>query len=270
MHGISPHDHVRAIDWGRTSGDYAEWRPDYPPEFYERLAALGVGQPGQRILDLGTGVGFLARNFARRGVDVVGIDISEEQIAEARHRAAAEGLPVEFRVAPAEETGLPDAAFDVITASQCWLYFDRERAIREVRRLLQPGGVLVTSHFCWLPRENAIARASEAMVLRHNPDWTAADWAGAIPPIPKWAEGRFRLAGMFVFDVTFRSRTRAGAGGCGRVAAWGRRSARTRWRGLIASTRSCCGRLRRRSSVRHRIDAHVLQAEPAASRVADG
>ena len=260
MHGISSHDHGREIDWGRTSEDYAEWRPDYPPEFYDRLAALGVGRPGQRVLDLGTGVGFLARNFARRGAEVVGIDISEQQIEESRRRAAAEGLAVEFRVAPAEETGLPDAAFDAITASQCWLYFDRERAIGEVRRLLRRGGVLVTSHFCWLPREDAIARASEALVLRHNPDWTAADWAGAIPPVPKWAEGRFRLVGMFVFDVdvpftreSWRGRLRA----C---------------RGVGASlTADEVGRFDREHeellreiapvefTVRHRIDAHVLQ-----------
>lgn len=260
MHGISPHDHAGAIDWGRTSGDYAEWRPDYPPEFYDRLAALGVGRPGQRICDLGTGVGFLARNFARRGVEVVGIDISEEQIAEARRRAAADALPATFLVAPAEETGLPDAAFDAITASQCWLYFDRERAIREVRRLLRPGGVLVTSHFCWLPREDAIARASEQLVLRHNPDWTAADWGGAIPPMPRWAEGRFRLTGMFVFDVDVRF-------------------TRESWRGRLRACRGVGASLSADAvarfdreheellreiapaefAVRHRVDAHVLE-----------
>ena len=260
MHDVSPHDHGRAIDWGRTSGDYADWRPDYPPEFYDRLAALGVGWPGQRILDLGTGVGFLARNFARRGAEVVGVDVSPEQIDEARRRAAAEGLRVDFFVALAEETGLPDAGFDAITASQCWLYFDRERAIREVRRLLRPGGVLATSHFCWLPREDAIARAAEALVLRHNPDWTAADYAGVIPPFPKWAEGRFRLVGMFVFDVdvpftreSWRGRLRAcrGVGAsltADEVARFDREhEALLREIAPVEFT------------VRHRIDAHVMQ-----------
>ena len=120
---------------------------------------LGVGLPNQQILDLGTGVGFLARQFARQGAKVVGIDIAQGQIEEARRRAAEEGLDIEFQVAPAEATGFPDSSFDAITAGQCWLYFERERAISEVRRLLCPDGLLVTCHFCWLPREDPIARA---------------------------------------------------------------------------------------------------------------
>jgi SAM-dependent methyltransferase len=201
MHNLPASDGPRRIDWGKTSQDYSQWRPDYPTEFYERLAALGVGRAGQHILDLGTGVGFLARSFARRGCTVAGVDISAEQIEEARRAAQEDGLEIDFRVAPAEETGFADRSFDAITASQCWLYFDCQQAIAEVKRLLRPGGVLATSHFCWLPRLDSIARASERLVLRFNPDWTAADWAGEIPPMPRWTEGHFRLVGMFVFDA---------------------------------------------------------------------
>jgi SAM-dependent methyltransferase len=201
MHGLSAIDPGREIDWGRTSQDYAEWRPDYPPEFYERLVGAGIGLPGQRILDLATGVGFLALRFARGGSVVTGIDVSEGQIRQARETAAARNLAVEFAVAPAEETGLPGATFDVVTASQCWLYFDRERAIGEVRRLLKPGGVLMLSHFCWLPRQDEIARRSEELVLQFNPQWSAADWSGEIPDTPEWAVGRFERTGGFVFDA---------------------------------------------------------------------
>ena len=58
------HDPGRAIDWSKTSSDYAEFRPGYPRSFYERIEVLGIGKPGQRILDLGTGTGVLARHFA--------------------------------------------------------------------------------------------------------------------------------------------------------------------------------------------------------------
>ncbi|MGD9858078.1 MAG: class I SAM-dependent methyltransferase [Planctomycetaceae bacterium] len=203
MHGVPAIDGDRNIDWGRTSGDYAEWRPDYPAEFYERLAEQGIGLPGQRIVDLGTGVGFLALNFARRGAHVTGVDVAEGQIRQARETANRLGLAIDFRVTTAEATGLPAGEFDAVTASQCWLYFDCERAIAEVRRLLRRGGVLMVCHFCWLPREDAIARASEQLVLQHNPDWTGADWAGAIPELPRWAIGRFTKAGGggFVFDT---------------------------------------------------------------------
>lgn len=188
------------IDWGRTSADYSTWRPNYPERFYDALALFGVGLPGQRILDLGTGVGFLALRFAQSGADVTGVDISAEQVEEAGRRALRLGVTAEFLVARAEETGLPDASFDVITASQSWLYFDKRRAIEEVRRLLRPGGTLVTSHFAWLPRLDPIARASEALVLKHNPKWSASDLSGEVPFQPEWAVSDFRVKAMFVFQ----------------------------------------------------------------------
>jgi len=204
------------IDWGKTSKDYSVWRPNYPDRFFDALDAFGVGLTGQRILDMGTGVGFLALRFAQQGCDVAGVDIAEGQILEARNRAQSLGLSADFRVAPAEDTGLDAASFDAITSSQSWLYFDKDRAIKEVKRLLKPDGILCITHFSWLPREDAIARASEHLVLKYNPKWTGADWAGEVPFVPKWATGQFRLRAMFVFDAampftreSWRGRVRA-------------------------------------------------------------
>ena len=192
----------REIDWGRTSSDYAEHRPDYPAEFYDRLSKRGIGVPGQRILDLGTGVGFLAHNFARRGAEVTGIDIAAGQIEVAKQRAVADGLTIDYQVVSAEETGLSDGAFDCITASQCWLYFDKAKATAEMHRLLRPEGLLMHSHFCWLPREDEIAYRSEQLALKYNPDWTGADWSGEIPSsLPVALEGWFESVELMVFDA---------------------------------------------------------------------
>lgn len=200
MHDIPPTDPGRAIDWSRASADYARHRQGYPPSFFARLAALGVGLPHQRILDLGTGTGLLARVFARAGATVTGIDNAAGQIDEARALARAENLSADFRVAPAEDTGLLSHSFDLVTASQCWLYFDKARAVPEVRRLLAPGGRLLTCHLCWLPRLDPLARRTEEIVLRHNPAWAGADWSGIVPPMPAWAEGAFELEAMFRYD----------------------------------------------------------------------
>ena len=193
-------DYGAPIDWGKTSRDYSAWRPNYPERFFQILRNFGVGLPGQRILDLGTGVGFLALQFAKQGALVTGVDISEGQVQEARRLADSMDLAVDFRTGAAEDTGLRSASFDVITASQSWLYFDKVRASAETKRLLKPGGLFVTSYFGWLPRQDAIAKASEELVLRHNAKWTAGDFSGDVPTMPEWAVADFRLHLRFVFD----------------------------------------------------------------------
>lgn len=204
MHTPLSYDGDRPIDWGKASDDYAVFRPGPPPSFYARLAALSVGLGGQVILDLGTGTGVLARQFARQGARVCGIDVSAEQVDTARRLTAEEGLEIDFSVARAESLPWDRPMFDLATANQCWLYLDPDKTIGELKRVLKPGGMLVTSHFCWLPRRDAIARASEALVLEFNPDWSGADWAGVIPPCPRWAEPHFDVRAMFYYDEPIR------------------------------------------------------------------
>lgn len=201
MHGINPIDAGRNIDWSKTSTDYATYRPGPPQRLYDCLLAFGVGSSGQNILDLGTGTGVLARQFASQGAIVAGIDIATGQIEMARQLAEREQLDVDFQVGSAEKIPFPDNTFDAITANQCWLYFDKSLAIPEVKRVLKPDGVLVTSHFSWLPRLDPIAYATEQLVLQHNPDWSASDWAGVIPNVPSWSHDHFDVNAMFFFDA---------------------------------------------------------------------
>jgi ArsR family transcriptional regulator len=99
---------------------------------------------GQRILDLGCGNGRLAILLAQSGNAVIGIDNSEEQIRLARsHPAAAlsPGGSLEFRQAPMEATGLPDASFDTVILSQSLHHAAKPKeALAESLRLLAPGG----------------------------------------------------------------------------------------------------------------------------------
>lgn len=200
MHGISPVDPGRSIDWGKTSDDYSKFRPGPPDSFYDRLRALEVGLPGQKILDLGTGTGVLARKFAQQGSVVAGIDISVGQIEAAQALASQAGLNVDFRISPAEKTPFAAESFDVLTANQCFLYFDKPKMLAEARRILKPGGMLCTSHFSWLPRLDSTAKASEELILKHNPQWTASDFSGDIPEFPEWARREMKLKGFFYFD----------------------------------------------------------------------
>jgi SAM-dependent methyltransferase len=169
------------MDFGRTAADYARYRTEFPPELFARLAALGIGTAGQRIVDLGTGTGVLARGFAAAGCAVTGVDIAPELLAEARRR---DGAAVTYRVAPAEDTGLPGQAWDVVSAGQCWHWFDRERVAAQARRLLVVGGALVICSRDYLVLPGNVCAASEELVLSHNPGWALA---GGTWNYPEWA-----------------------------------------------------------------------------------
>lgn len=178
----APRDHQgRSIDFGRTAHDYDRHRPGFPPSFYARVEALGWVRGGLRCLDLGTGTGDLALGLASRGLEVTGLDISADLLAVAKQRAAERQLDVSLVQGPAESTRFDDATFNLITAGQCWWWFDVESVAREISRILLPGGRVVIANFSYLPLPESIAERTEALVLRHNPGWTMAGSAGVYP-----------------------------------------------------------------------------------------
>lgn len=208
------------VDFGKTAGDYGKHRAGFPLEFFWELRRHGIGLPGQSIVDLGTGTGTLARQFALQGCTVTGIDRSENMLGQARELAAADRVTVDFRVATAEQTGLPAGVFDVVTAGQCWHWFDRTAAALECRRLLRPGGVLVIAHFDWIPLAGNVVEATERLIVQHNPDWKLGGGAGIHPRfLARVAETGFHALHTFSFDVdtpytheAWRGRVRASAG----------------------------------------------------------
>lgn len=208
------------VDFGKTSNDYRIHRAGFPDEFFERAAGFGIGTGDQDMLDLGTGTGTLARTFALRGNRVTASDISEPQIEQARELDRDAGASVDYRISPAEDTGLPGAAFDVITARKCWHWFDRPKAAAEAMRLLRPDGRLAICHFDWLPFPGSVVEATEALILRHNPQWAGSGGTGIYPDwFTDMAVGGFQDIESFTFDVAttysheaWLGRVRASAG----------------------------------------------------------
>lgn len=208
------------VDFGKTVLDFSRHRAGFPEELMARLAPMGIGLAGQEILDLGTGTGSLARRFAAVGCRATALDVSSALLKEARRLSLEEGLAIEFVHARAEETGLADAAFDVVAAGQCWHWFDRPRAAAEARRLLRPGGALLVAHFDWIPLPGNLAHETEHLIERHNPHW---GWRGSTGLHPAWlrdaAVAGFESLETFSFDVWtpydhdgWRGRVRASAG----------------------------------------------------------
>jgi len=170
-----------------------------PPSFYQRLSSLGVGVADQKILDLGTGTGVLARQFAKQGCEVFASDISPEQVKMAETLAQLENLKITTKIAPAEESDF-GRQFDAITANQCFLYFNKAKVIPFIKNSLSPGGILLTSHFSWLPLVDPIAAASEKLILKYNPNWTAHSFSGEIPEVPYGLGSDFTVKDWFYYD----------------------------------------------------------------------
>ncbi len=167
-------DAGKAFDWGKTSKEYAKYRDIYPDEFYRKIADRGFCIEGQQVLDLGTGTGVLPRNMYKYGAKWIGTDISPEQIEQARMLADAANMKIEFQVVSTEDIDLPDETFDVITACQCFWYFDHEKVMPKLAKLLKPDGRLLVLYMAWLPFDDKIAGASEELVLKYSPKWSGA------------------------------------------------------------------------------------------------
>ena len=195
-------DGGKAFDWGRTSEDYAKYRDIYPPLFYEKILNRGLCRDGQRVLDIGTGTGVIPRNLYRFGARWTGTDIAENQITQAKRLAAENGMDIDFRTSATEALDFPDGSFDVITACQCFWYFDHKRVMPELKRMLTPGGKLVLLYMAWLPFEDRIAGESEKLVLKYNPGWTGAGETRKPIWIPDEALAEFDMLEHEEYDVS--------------------------------------------------------------------
>jgi SAM-dependent methyltransferase len=194
------------MDFSATAQDYGRHRAGFPAELFRRLGALGAGTAGQRVVDLGTGTGSLARGFTQNGCTVTGVDISEALAGEARRLDDAAGIGIVYRVARAEDTGLPGGSFDVVSAGQSWHWFDRAAAAAEVKRLLVPGGRLVIAHFDWLALPGNVVDLSEDVIVRYNPAYQRLGLGFGVGMYPEWlrdaALAGFHSIETFSFDVT--------------------------------------------------------------------
>lgn len=190
----------RPFDWGQTSRDYAKYRDIYPELLYQKLYDMGIGRQGQQILDIGTGTGVLPRHMARYGARFTGLDLSEEQINQARALTEAAGLSVDYLPGDAHEPPFENHTFDCITAVQCWQYMDSERAIPAFQRVLKPGGYLAVIYMAWLPDENPVVQRSIETVRRFNPDWNGYDRRFQYFT-PSWCRGGIHLAELKTLDA---------------------------------------------------------------------
>ena len=208
------------IDFGLTAQDYAKHRAGFPDSIYPPLAAHGVGKPGQRILDLGTGTGTLARGFMMRGCRVIGLDPATTMLEQASALSRAERAAPAYLAARAEQIPITSGVVDIVTAGQCWHWFDRAAAANEARRVLRPGGAIVIAHFDWIPLKGNVVELTEELILARNPHWKFGSGTGLHPrALTDLGEAGFENIRTFSYDTFapythegWRGRIRASAG----------------------------------------------------------
>lgn len=131
------------------SGNYTKFATYMEPGALEILQNLQI-QPDTNVLDVACGAGQLSIPMARAGVHVTGIDIASNLIADARARAAEEGLTVQFDEGDAEDLPYPDASFDTVISLVGAMFAPRpDRVAAELKRVTRPGGRIIMVN--WTP-----------------------------------------------------------------------------------------------------------------------
>lgn len=174
------HDH-----FSQVASRYAEFRPRYPAALFDWLATLA--SPDSVVWDCAAGNGQASVDLAERFGRVIATDASQEQIASATPHPK-----IEFRVAPAEQSGLADESVGLITVAQALHWFDRDRFYSEIRRVLKPGGVLAV----WAYGVNrADDAAIDSVIFNFYENVVGPYW----PPERRLVEDGYRTI-VFPFD----------------------------------------------------------------------
>jgi len=120
-------------------------------EIKRLMLGLAPAREGDRVLDVGCGIGLETARLARRvgpSGCVAGIDVSVPMIEEARRRAGSDGAQIEYAVMDAQHLDFPDAAFDLCRTERVLRYIEQpDRALREMARVVRPGGSVVAFDF---------------------------------------------------------------------------------------------------------------------------
>lgn len=173
---------------------FGQWAP--------KIADAAQIRPGERVLDVGCGTGILAREIASRVGPVgrvVGIDPAPGMLAVAGQRTPS----VEWRQGVAESLPFPDQSFDAIVSQFALMFFaDRHQGLREMLRVLAPGGRLAVA--VWGSLDDMPAYAAEVALLERTAGRQAADALRApfVLGDRKALAALFSEAGVATTDIT--------------------------------------------------------------------
>jgi SAM-dependent methyltransferase len=153
---------------------YERGRPDYPVAAIDFLVERLELRPGRTVVDLAAGTGKLTRLLVPSGAEVIAVEPIAEMRAKIENARVLEGT--------AEAIPLPDSSVDAVTVAQAFHWFRAEDALREIHRVLRPGGGLA---LVWNVRDerNPVQAAASAIINALDdgaPRRQKRDWAEVI------------------------------------------------------------------------------------------
>jgi len=125
---------------------YVEGRLNYPPRLIANIAKWLRLSPGDRVLDLGCGPGFLAIAFAKLGCDVTGIDPDKAMLAAAQAAAREQGVGCTFREGSSYDLSASLGRFRLVTMGRSFHWMDRPATLAALDGLLDPRGAIALFH----------------------------------------------------------------------------------------------------------------------------
>jgi ubiquinone/menaquinone biosynthesis C-methylase UbiE len=187
---------------GEFVARYDQLRPKPPRELLELLASLAPTQPPALVVDLGAGTGISTVPWSSRAAQVIGIEVNPDML-----KAARPAPRVGYRMASAQQTGLPDGCADVVTCAQSLHWMPYAATIAEVDRVLQPGGCFAAYDYDWPPLlDREVDAAFLALIAAAGVDPERPEKASHVERLV--ASGRFQS----VREVMLRSREVVDAG----------------------------------------------------------
>jgi ubiquinone/menaquinone biosynthesis C-methylase UbiE len=155
--------------WNGTTEDTFEAATN---RLTDKLTGMLTIKPGDRLLDIGCGIGEPAIRLASaHHIDVVGVSISQRQVERANDRAAAAGLAdrLSFQFGDAMDLPFPDESFDLVWALESLHHMpDRWQVIRQAARILRPGGMMAIGDFLLSTAHGNAADAASVDLVRNG------------------------------------------------------------------------------------------------------
>lgn len=205
---------MKKVDFGNVAKEYLKYRDDIPENLLKGLEKRGVEISGSKVADLGAGPGLLSKMLSNHGAIVDAVEPSEELIKVGK-KFVGDDPRINFTQKYAEDTGLKLNTYDIVTVMRAWHWFDTEEAIKEIKRILKPGGHLIIMDSGFTSGIKVVKKSMK--IIKNNASDKQLKAAGAkedatqmINSFPvewfdEWKYSRFDLLDLYKmdYDVTF-------------------------------------------------------------------